>query len=459
MATEFDDSTDYSFFIRNSKTLTNGNGYAVRWSEIALAALRAQGVFDNMEDGTTAPAHDKLWLDKNSDPAVLKEWDSVGSSWVAMTFDRLFGRATVTDLTNVGGTANAITADEPSPFMDGKIYGLVPTAGNTGAATLQIAGVGTYDIVYPNGDDIAEGELAANLRTPLLFANGRFEIIFGSNAGSIKRAETDASAFGFVIDEDDMASGSATKVPTQQSVKAYVGDTVQAYAGPSETWNSATEYTAGDKVSYNGAIYQANADNTNKEPGVATEWDEFIPPFVGGTLTDQLVLAASTASRAGLVLTAGTAPTSPAEGEIWRIGTAVAIRMSGGTYIIPATALANEWAAAQKFSGQVRYKTGTLALTDGINVGPTLPTEPFVRITGPTAAFSIASLTGVYQGQRVTLYNTTTQTMTIKHQDSTNEATSAFKRIICPGAVDITGTLVVLHYDETAARWVVESYW
>lgn len=33
---------------------------------------------------------------------------------------------------------------------------------------------------------------------------------------------TDASGYGFVVDEDNMVSDSATKVPTQQSVKAYV---------------------------------------------------------------------------------------------------------------------------------------------------------------------------------------------------------------------------------------------
>jgi len=221
MATEFDDTRDYGFFVRDSKTLTNSNGFATRWSELALAALRAQGVFDIMEDGTTAPAHDKLWLDKNTDPAVLKEWDSVSSTWVAMTFDRLFGRAIVTDLVNLGGTANAITCDEPSPFTDGKIYGIVPLASNTGATTIQVSGVGTYDVVYPDGAAIGAGELTTSLRTPLLFANGRFEVLFGSNVGSIKRTDTSVSGFGFVVDEDDMSSDSNTKLPTQQSVKAY----------------------------------------------------------------------------------------------------------------------------------------------------------------------------------------------------------------------------------------------
>lgn len=187
MATEFDDSQHYGIFVTGA-TLTSQTGKMVRESELVLSALRAQGVFDIMEDGTTAPTVDKLWLDKNTDPAVLKEWDSVSSTWQAMTFDRLFGRATVTDLVNLGGTANAITCDEPSPFTDGKIYGIVPLAGNTGATTIQVSGVGTYDVVYPDGSAIAAGELSANLRTPLLFANGRFEVLFGSSAGTVKIA-------------------------------------------------------------------------------------------------------------------------------------------------------------------------------------------------------------------------------------------------------------------------------
>ncbi len=41
-------------------------------------------------------------------------------------------------------------------------------------------------------------------------------------AGAVMTADTDASGYSFVIDEDSMATDSATKVPTQQSVKAYV---------------------------------------------------------------------------------------------------------------------------------------------------------------------------------------------------------------------------------------------
>ena len=42
------------------------------------------------------------------------------------------------------------------------------------------------------------------------------------NAGAVMETDTSTANMSFVVDEDNMASDSATKVPTQQSVKAYV---------------------------------------------------------------------------------------------------------------------------------------------------------------------------------------------------------------------------------------------
>ena len=42
------------------------------------------------------------------------------------------------------------------------------------------------------------------------------------NAGAVMNTDTTTASMGFVIDEDNFASDSATKVPTQQSVKAYI---------------------------------------------------------------------------------------------------------------------------------------------------------------------------------------------------------------------------------------------
>lgn len=41
-------------------------------------------------------------------------------------------------------------------------------------------------------------------------------------AGAVMESDTSTASMSFVVDEDDMVSNSATKVPTQQSVKAYV---------------------------------------------------------------------------------------------------------------------------------------------------------------------------------------------------------------------------------------------
>jgi len=46
--------------------------------------------------------------------------------------------------------------------------------------------------------------------------------------GAVLNADTSTAAMSFVIDEDTMASDSNTKVPTQQSVKAYVDSSVSA---------------------------------------------------------------------------------------------------------------------------------------------------------------------------------------------------------------------------------------
>ncbi len=213
MATEFDNSLHWGFFLTGT-TLTGETGKYVRVSELVLSALRAAGVFSNMVDGIVAPATDKLWLDKNFDPAVLKEWDATGASWVPMTYGRLFGRAAVEKLTVTGGTGNAAVVSLPVGFQANRLYLMTPTANNSGAATINVSGVGTYGVKYGDGSDIWVNEFKAGRQTVLFFTGVRFEVIFPLNAVSS------------VVDEDDMASNSDTLVPTQQSVKAYVDSRV-----------------------------------------------------------------------------------------------------------------------------------------------------------------------------------------------------------------------------------------
>ena len=50
-------------------------------------------------------------------------------------------------------------------------------------------------------------------------------------AGAVMNSDTSTSSMSFVVDEDNMSSNSSTKVPTQQSVKAYVDNNSGATSG------------------------------------------------------------------------------------------------------------------------------------------------------------------------------------------------------------------------------------
>ena len=59
-------------------------------------------------------------------------------------------------------------------------------------------------------------------------------------AGAVMNTDTSTAAMDFVIDEDDMASDSATKVPTQQSVKAYVDNAITGGLNYVGAYNAST---------------------------------------------------------------------------------------------------------------------------------------------------------------------------------------------------------------------------
>jgi len=91
MPKESDDSQLYALF-KSAGAFSTGSSFEVRWSEMTLAALRSAGFLDHMVDGFSPPALDMLWLDKNTEPATLREWDPIGADWAPVTSQTLFGR-------------------------------------------------------------------------------------------------------------------------------------------------------------------------------------------------------------------------------------------------------------------------------------------------------------------------------------------------------------------------------
>ena len=104
----------------------------------------------------------------------------------------------------------------------------------------------------------------------------------------------------------------------------------------------------------------------------------------------------------------------------------------------------------------IQLPFGAFAASNGANNNIVLPNKSFIRITGPTGAFSISGIAKPDNpdGRVVILYNTTSQHMTI-----TDDATStAANRILTNTGADVvtTGTgIVSLIYSVTDARWIL----
>ena len=64
-------------------------------------------------------------------------------------------------------------------------------------------------------------------------------------AGAVMEGDTTTASMSFVVDEDNMSSNSATKVPTQQSVKAYVDSEISGISSPDLTTSLAGDSGSG----------------------------------------------------------------------------------------------------------------------------------------------------------------------------------------------------------------------
>lgn len=112
--------------------------------------------------------------------------------------------------------------------------------------------------------------------------------------------------------------------------------------------------------------------------------------------------------------------------------------------------------ATNDVNGTVGWRQGPLTLANGANSDITLPTNSWVRITGPSGAFSVSGFAGPFDGRRLILFNSTAQNMTI-----TNDATStAANRILTLTGADVVLTatsLATFLYSTLDLRWILQS--
>lgn len=108
--------------------------------------------------------------------------------------------------------------------------------------------------------------------------------------------------------------------------------------------------------------------------------------------------------------------------------------------------------------GVVTTPTGTLTLSNGLNSDIAQPTGvySYLRISGPSAAFSIGGISSGVSGRVLILQNTTAQQMTIVNNDGSSGASNRIQTMSGANVVLAASTTnAILIYDGVAGLWTL----
>lgn len=113
-------------------------------------------------------------------------------------------------------------------------------------------------------------------------------------------------------------------------------------------------------------------------------------------------------------------------------------------------------ASALDVNGAVATRHLDIAVANGLNSNIALTDTSWVRLTGPSAVFSIGGFTNPTDGRVLRIYNTVAFAMTIVNEDGSSTATNRIKTLT-GGAVTLrAGTSAcTLIYDDVDDRWIL----
>ncbi|MFN8300064.1 MAG: hypothetical protein U0T75_13235 [Chitinophagales bacterium] len=113
-------------------------------------------------------------------------------------------------------------------------------------------------------------------------------------------------------------------------------------------------------------------------------------------------------------------------------------------------------------AGDLALREGpALSLSSGANNNINLASSKFsfYRITGPGAAFSITGLTGGTDGRMVTLYNTTTQQLTIANLNAGSSNVNQIKTLDGGDMISVAAnSAITFMYNNTEQKWIVTEF-
>ena len=110
------------------------------------------------------------------------------------------------------------------------------------------------------------------------------------------------------------------------------------------------------------------------------------------------------------------------------------------------------------FNGAIATRKGTVAVANGLNSNIATPAFSYVRLTGPTAVFSIGGFTLPSDGRQLVVYDTVAFAMTIVNEDASSTAANRIKTLTGANVTLRAGTSAASFiYDVTDSRWILVS--
>jgi hypothetical protein len=230
----------------NNIGITCGNSRQMDLSPSGVLLENGVRVDEFSDDGTLADDSDtavptekavKTYVDSLVQGAIVlqSDWDADTNSpdISGTTTTGHAWRVSVAGTTDLGGTTDWEVGDMPVKTATGWLKidneDIAAVWGNiSGTLSNQ---TDLQSALNDKQDVLTEGAFVDGDKTKLDGIEALADVTDATNvdaAGATMNADTDLSSNGYFLDEDDMASDSATKVPSQQSVKAYVDNSVSS---------------------------------------------------------------------------------------------------------------------------------------------------------------------------------------------------------------------------------------
>ena len=247
----------------NNNQLTNGAGYITAVTDqLSVSGIASAGQV--ILDGT-------LFMNGGASVSSIQSKTTNGSLQIKVLNQ---GGGNSAELIQLRGTGNLISANF-RPDSGVQLYGR--TGSNSAAIRLQTNSTGVDVTGNITVSGTVDGRDVATDGTKLDGIEASADVTDATNvaaAGAVMESDTSTANMSFVVDEDNMASNSATKVPTQQSVKAYV----DANAGGGGGGGSGVSTDAQGNT-YAGDLAGGSFDGTNAQYNTLYGYD------AGGDIT------------------------------------------------------------------------------------------------------------------------------------------------------------------------------